>query len=159
MALFHQQFKSGASSRGFTLVEILASTAILVIVAVLLVQGFSRYSYRQIHAQFISRVTDELTEARQQTIASYENTTYGVYVGTSTIEFFAGTTPTPGAATNTIVTIPGHLQATSSFSTGNNFLSFIRGTGAATASGTITIVDTRTVATSTITISSLGLVE
>jgi len=144
---------------GFSLVEILLVLGILVLITVVMIDGFSSYAYRQVLTQFSSGVRDELIEARQQTIASFKNTTYGVYVGTSTIEFFPGAMPEVGSSTNTIIAIPEQIVATSSFSTGDWYLTFHRLTGEATATGTITMFDTRTVATSTITISASGLVE
>lgn len=146
-------------STGFSLVELLVVFGLMLLVVVLLIQGFSQYAYQQVLTQFSSEVRDELVESRQQTIASINNTTYGVYVGTSTIEFFPGTVPEIGSSSNTIIDIPEQITATSSFSSGDWYLSFARRTGQASATGTITIVDTRTVATSTITISASGLVE
>ena len=146
-------------TRGFTLVEILMVVTLVGIVTALLMQGFSRYAYRQSFKQFVSEVQDETVEARAQTVASLNNTTYGVYVGTDTVEFFSGATPVVGDAANTIIPIPTEVTATASFSSGNQYITFKRLTGEATATGTIEFVDTRTVATSTITISAAGLVE
>lgn len=166
MKLFTAQVQSrtpsaiaGRERRGFSMVELLLVIALVGIIATLLFQGFSQYVYRQVFEQFSSEIKNELVEARAQTISSLGDTTYGVYVGPDTIEFFPGTVPTPGSTDNTIVQIPTQLTATSSFSSGEPYVSFKRITGAATATGTITIVDTRTVATSTFTISAVGLVE
>lgn len=145
--------------RGFTLVEILMVVTLVGIVTALLMQGFSRYAYRQSFEQFVSEVQDETVEARAQTMASLNNTTYGVYVGTDTIEFFPGSAPVVGDAANTIIAIPAQVTVTASFSSGNQYTTFKRLTGESTATGTIEFVDTRTVATSTITISAAGLVE
>lgn len=144
---------------GFSLVEILFVLGLLVLITVVMIDGFSGYAYRQVLTQFSSELRDELVETRQQTIASLNNTTYGVYVGTSTIEFFPGLVPEVGSSSNTIIAIPEQMVATSSFSTGDWYLTFRRLTGEATATGTITMFDTRTVATTTITISASGLVE
>jgi len=146
-------------TRGFTLVEILMVVTLVGIVTALLLQGFSRYAYRQSFEQFVSEVQDETVEARAQTMASLNNTTYGIYVGADTVEFFPGTTPIVGDAANTILPIPAEVTVTTAFSSGNQYTTFKRLTGEATATGTIEFVDTRTVATRIITISAAGLVE
>ena len=144
---------------GFTLIELLVVFAIFGIITALLLQGFARYAYRQAHLQFVSEVHDELVEARTQTIASLGDTTYGMYIGANTIEFFSGSVPTPGDSANTIITIPAQTTVIPSFSSGLSYMTFERLTGAASTSGTIQIVDARSVATSVLTITAAGLVE
>lgn len=145
--------------RGFTLAEIIIVIGILLVITVMTVQGFSQYSYRQVYIGFVSEAKDNLVEVRQKTIASFKDTVYGVYVGTSTIEFFPGVVPEIGSTTNTIMKLTGGITATSSFSTGNWYTTFLRGTGASVATGTITFMDERTGASTTITIHTSGLIE
>ncbi len=150
----HTAFQSG-----FTIVEILVVVSIMIVVLSVLVGGFAQYSYRQIYVGYVSDIRDQVSETRQRTLASYQDTVYGVYVGTSTIEFFQGTTPVAGATNNTIVTIPPHMTATTSFSDTNWYITFARITGGASATGTITFEDTRINASTTFTIYASGLVE
>jgi len=141
------------------MVELLVVISILLFIATITIQGFANYSYRQVYTGFVSQTKDSLIETRHKTIASYNDTVYGVYVGTTTIEFFSGATPVVGSADNTVFTIPSGITATSSFSTGNWYTTFSRITGAATATGTIEFEDTRTIASTTLTIYASGLVE
>jgi prepilin-type N-terminal cleavage/methylation domain-containing protein len=152
-------FSASEFSRGFTLIELLIVLALMLILAALTFQGFAQYSYRQVYVGFVSEVRDNIAESRQKTIASYEDTTYGVYVGTSTIEFFPGSVPLVGSVDNIIVAIPNGMTATSSFSNAQWYLSFARITGGASAIGTIMFNDTRTNASTTFTIYASGLVE
>jgi prepilin-type N-terminal cleavage/methylation domain-containing protein len=149
----------GVSTRGFTLVEIIVVIAVILILVAIVVQGFSNYANRQVYVGYVSEVKDNLVETRQRTIASYADTVYGVYVGTSTIEFFEGSSPVVGLAANTIMEIPGYMTATSSLSDANWYVTFKRITGEASATGTILFTDTRTNASTTFTIHASGLVE
>lgn len=145
--------------RGFTLAEIVVVLSILIIITGMTIQGFSQYSYRQVYIGFVSEAKDNLVEVRQKTIASFEDTVYGVYVGTSTIEFFPGSVPEVGSSTNTIMEFAGGITATSSFSNGNWYTTFGRISGASVATGTILFEDGRTGASTTITIHASGLIE
>jgi len=145
--------------RGFTLVEILVVIAVILILVTIVVQGFSNYANRQVYIGYVSEVKDNLAETRQRTIASYKDTTYGVYVGTSTIEFFEGSSPVVGSGTSTIMQIPSYMTATSSFSDANWYITFKRISGEASATGTILFTDSRTNASTTFTINASGLVE
>jgi prepilin-type N-terminal cleavage/methylation domain-containing protein len=145
--------------RGFTLVELLVVLAIMAILAAVTAQGIARYGQHQQYVQFATEVQDAIAEARAKTIAGVGDTTYGVYVGTSTIEFFSGTIPVVGSAANTILEIPTYVNATSSLAGNVWYVSFVRLTGEPTATGTIVIGDRRGEATTTLTIYGSGLVQ
>jgi prepilin-type N-terminal cleavage/methylation domain-containing protein len=75
---------------GFTLIEILAVVAILIILSVISIQVFNRYKERQsldLNAQMIA---ESLREARAQTLDSLESSSYGVHLATSTVTLFKG---------------------------------------------------------------------
>ena len=145
--------------RGFTLVELLVVMAIMVIVTTLTVQGILKYGLRQQYLQFATGVQNAITEARSKTLAGINDTTYGVYVGTSTIEYFSGTVPVVGSAANTIIEIPSYINATSSLTGDIWYVSFARLTGVPRVIGTIEIGDRRSEAVTTFTIYASGLVQ
>ncbi len=144
---------------GFTVIEILVVMAIMIVLAVLAMNGIASYGRRQQYLEFVGEVQSGLAEARSKSIAAVDETVYGVYVGTSTIEYFSGTVPTVGNASNTIIAIPRHLRATSSLTSNQWYVTFARRTGEPSATGTVAIGDTQSLSTTTITIYGSGLVE
>ena len=146
-------------SLGYSIIELIIVVSILFLVMAAVVLGFTSYATKQAFNEFVNDVEFSIKEQRHKTLASVDNKQYGVYVGTTTIVYFEGPTYTSGASGNEVITVPNGITATSSFGGGSWFVSFNRLTGAASASGTIAIFDTRTQSTSTITISNTGLVE
>ncbi len=144
---------------GFTFVEILIVLAIMAILAAISLAGMSRYGARQQHTQLVTELKSGLTEARSKSMASLEDTTYGVYMGTSTIEYFAGSVVTPGNSANQIIPIPAAVTVIPRLTGAATDVLFARVTGEPDVVGTIDVVDTRSIATTTITIYASGLVE
>lgn len=144
--------------RGFTIVELLVVVAIIAILAVAMIGSFRDYAAQKQFDTTTSAVVDLIYTARQQSVASVEGQSYGVYVGTSTIELFTGTSVTPGAADNTIVALPGAMSATSSLSSGLANVSFSHLKGMSSATGTITLSDTDG-RTATVTIAYGGVIS
>lgn len=75
---------------GFTLMEILAVVAILIILSVISIQVFNRYKERQSLDLNAQMITESLREARAQTLDSLEGSSYGVHLATSTATLFKG---------------------------------------------------------------------
>ena len=145
---------------GFTLLELLVVFAIILIMATISIQGFANYARTQQYTRFVEEVGHEIDLARQATLASKDDVTYGVYVGTSTIEFFAGATPVVGSVNNTIIDLSGSTKtATSSFSDSNWYITFSRLSGEASATGTILLGDTDLGRSASYTVRSSGLIE
>jgi prepilin-type N-terminal cleavage/methylation domain-containing protein len=145
---------------GFTLVELLVAMAILLIVAAVTLEGFRDYARVQQYNRFVEEVGRSLQVARQQTLGSKEDTVYGVYVGTNTVEIFTGATPIVGSAANTIFNFnPDIFVATTSLSGGAWFVTFKRVTGEPSATGTILIYSTELGKTATYTLHASGLIE
>lgn len=148
------------TQKGFTLVEILVSIAILSIIASIVYEGFMRYATTQRYRSIVSEIRNDLVLQRQKTLASYDDTVYGVYVGTSSIQFYTGATPIVGSPTNKIITFSLYgITATSSFSNTLWYSTFARLSGTPSATGTITIFDTRSTASTTFTILRTGIIE
>ncbi len=147
-------------TRGFSLYELLIAMAVLLILVAVTLNSMSDYARTQQHTRLVEEIGHQIHLARQQTLASKADSTYGIYVGTSTIEVFAGASPVVGSSANTILDLSAVTQtATSSFSDGNWYVVFERITGAASATGTITVTDTVLERTATYTIHSSGLIE
>lgn len=147
-------------NRGFSLIELLMVFAVMLILVAVTLANFSSYARVQQFQRFYAEVGHELRLARQQTLGSKDDMAYGLYVGTSTVELFSGSTPTVGSAANTIISFPNtDATATSSFSNGEWFVTFERVTGNASATGTIVISSAELARTATYTIYQSGLVE
>jgi prepilin-type N-terminal cleavage/methylation domain-containing protein len=152
MISFNSQF-------GLTIIEVIVAVAILGLMLGAVTMGFSSYADRQAFKQYIGEVELSIREQRQRTVASVEDTRYGVYVGPSTIEYYQGVSFASATASTTVQELPNNITATSSFSDGSANVTFTRLTGAASATGTITLFDQKINRTATITINALGLVE
>jgi prepilin-type N-terminal cleavage/methylation domain-containing protein len=146
-------------TRGFTFIEILIVLAIMAIMAAVSLAGMSRYGARQQHLQLVVELKSGLTEARSKSMASLEDTTYGVYVGPTTIEYFSGSVVTPGSGANQIVAIANGMDVIPHLTGAATAVVFARVTGEPDVVGTIDVVDTKSIATTTITIYASGLVE
>jgi len=148
------------ATNGFTMLELLVAMAILLVLVTVTLNGMRNYARMQQHTRIVEEVGHQIHLARQQTLAAKDDSVHGVYVGTDTIEVFAGAVPVVGDPNNTILNLAGTTQtATSSFSDGNWYVVFERLTGAASAAGTITITDNALQRTATYTIYSSGLIE
>ncbi len=157
--LLSGHFERHAASRGFTFVEILVVLAVMVIIVAITMNGIINYGHRQQYLQFAREVADGVAEARAKTIAGVGDTTHGVYISPTTIEFFTGSTPTVGDPGNTIIAVPPYINATSTLSGGVQYVTFARLTGAPSVTGTIEIGHRREAATTTLTIYASGLVQ
>lgn len=121
--------------------------------------GFQNYQKHQWYQVVVNDVRNELNQAHTKTMGSVDGLVYGVYVGTSTIEFFSGATPTVGDANNTIINFSRGIYATSSITGGNWYFTFSRLTGMPTATGTIDIIDSTRAATTTLSILETGVIQ
>jgi prepilin-type N-terminal cleavage/methylation domain-containing protein len=145
---------------GFTLVEILVALTILIIIAAIIFEGFFRYAHTQRFESIVSEIRNDIALQRQRTLASYDDTVYGVYVGTSSLQFFTGATPVVGSSANKIILFSTYnITATTSLKNNVWYSTFQRLSGAPSATGTITIFDTKSTASTTFTILRTGIIE
>ena len=145
--------------QGFSMIELLVTITVLMFIIVLIVTSFRSYARIQLFEQSAADIRNGLSEAKTKTIGSVNGTVYGVYVGTSSIQFFGGATPVVNSNSNTIITFPKGITATSSFSSHQWYLTFARITGIPTATGTITIQDSISNTSKTFLILDTGLVQ
>lgn len=149
-----------ATQRGFTLLELLVVLAVLLVIVLITLIGISNYAHRQSYEATVSHVRESIASMREKTLASYNDAVYGVYVGTSSIEFFKGSTPKVGSSSSEIITYASAgITATSSFANKKRYITFSRLTGEASATGTITVSDAGGKASTTFTVYGSGLVQ
>lgn len=149
----------GRENRGFSLLEILIVLAILAIIATLLMTGIRNYAARQAFTTTVVTVTDSIVAARANTIASLNDTNYGVHASSTAVVIFTGDTFIEGAAGNNTILFPPNITATTTFTNNVTTATFTRLTGLPSAVGTIVLFDSRTESTATITLTTTGLVE
>lgn len=143
---------------GLTIIEILVSITIILLVSSVIIAGFVQYSYQQAFAERLDFVSLTLSEYRQRTLGAQFDDSYGVYIGTSSLVFYQGSSYATAVAQEPVA-LPSHIVATSSLSGGSYETTFARVTGIPSATGTINLSDTRTGKNATITISASGLIQ
>src|SRR3989344_5087517 len=146
--------------KGFTLLEILISIAVISVVTVLIVSGFSsfRESARLNEAQ--SQILGILRDARNRTLSSEKNTQYGVHFENSRAVLFLGSFYNSGSASNEPYLFPPTTRISEIGFGGPVDVIFTRLSGSASASGTVTIESiSNTSKIKTITIISSGIAE
>lgn len=146
-------------NKGFTLLEILVVITILGIlsaISVVALKDLYRYSALKVSTNGVYRA---FTDARNRTLASEGDTVYGVFVGTSSVTRFVGSTYSIGASTNKVYYFTGGVSATGTIVSTALPVVFTRLTGQPSASGTVMMNNDTHTATNTITIYATGLIE
>lgn len=146
-------------SRGFTISEILVVLAIMGIIT-----AFSVTALRNMYDAAALRaggteIYMALSSAQTKTLASKDETVYGVHVSSTTVTRFTGVSYVEGAATNEVYTFEAGVTATSTLMADGGDVSFTRLTGTPSVFGTIYVRDTAGTGTTTIIIHGTGLVE
>lgn len=143
---------------GFTLIELLVVMVLISILAVISFQGFLNYANEQQFDANVVEVRSQLKEARTSTLAAEGNQRYGVAFGQSTTTVFVGQTYVPGDPENELTEF-NWLTITPDLTDGATSVSFTRLTGVPSATGTLLFTNTRSGATSTVTIYGTGIIE
>ena len=109
---------------------------------------------------FARRIAKQLEEAHARTLASDDDTTYGVHFATSTVTLFPGTLYIAGSSENKVLTLRKAEIASINLSGGVQDIYFNRLRGSASATGTVTVIQTADEAlTRVIRIYDSGLVD
>lgn len=126
--------------KGISLVEILAATAIFLILAVIAVNTLSLFRKNSDLNFSAERVVSLLTEARAKTLASRDASQYGVHFESSRMVLFRGASFTDGNPSNDEFLFPGTIELSSILLNGGggNVL-FSRLTGETSQYGTLTL--------------------
>jgi type IV fimbrial biogenesis protein FimU len=147
-------------TKGFTLLEILISMAILGIILVIMVSTFKLFANHQAINKDAENVIEALQEARALTLASQNASQYGVHFATSTVTIFTGATYNASTSTNKSVPLSSSATVlTISLVGGGNDVVFQRLTGETAQNGTIIVSSSATPQTRTVTIYKTGLIE
>jgi len=144
--------------RGFTVLEVAVVVGIIGVLATISMATFSSMQYRNALRIATEDVLLTLRSARTQTLASRNDTVYGVRIESSRITRFTGSTYTASSSANLVQNFAGSVQASLSLSASTSNIVFARLTGEASATGTILLTDTRSGATSSVSIEKTGLI-
>ncbi|MDP3735640.1 MAG: prepilin-type N-terminal cleavage/methylation domain-containing protein [bacterium] len=147
--------------RGFTLIEILISVAVIAILASIATISFTGLRERQALSIGVEEVRTLLSRARARTLAAEDDSVFGLHITTSSVTLFRGVTYNPAAGDNelhvldSLVTISAHALAG-----GGADVVFDKRTGMTSDYGTITVALASDVSENkVITIAQTGLVE
>lgn len=134
---------------------------IMMIVVIITWASFSRLNKSQVLDKEIREVSSIINDARQRTLFSKNDSSYGVHFETNKVVLFKGTSYSSSAAENENKNLNNLVSITGiTLSGGGSDVVFNRLTGSATKSGTITFtlgVSPGTV--KTLTISGTGIVD
>ena len=126
--------------KGFTLIEMLIVISITAVLGAMAFSSFGRIiNYTSIEAQAQS-VRSHIERARIFTLASKNNSSFGVIFSTSTARVFQGTSFVSASTSDQVYTIDSNQSIINiNFSGGGNTIYFNKITGEPNATGTITI--------------------
>lgn len=153
--------KNSAFEKGFTLIEVMVVIALLLILSTLSVAGFRTFAVKSGQATVSQTVLGALKEAHAKTLASLDDTTYGVHFTSSSVTIFQDGTYIAGDTDNDVRKLPARTSITDiSLSGGSTEVVFARLTGKASSVGTVTVALTSDLSSSqVITIHESGLCE
>lgn len=154
-------YRGTSTEKGVTLIELLVVIAIILIISLISVVGFQSFARRSELMTINHVVLGAVKEAQAKTLASLDDTVYGVHFETSQVTIFEGNTYDASDVDNDVRSFPARTSITNiSLSGGGTDIVFERLTGKASSSGTVTTTAVSDVSTSqTITIYQSGLSE
>lgn len=148
-------------AKGFTLLEMFITIAILGIVTTLVITAFSKLNSRQALDKSADLVVSILNEARSLTLSSSEATQYGVNFQTSQIVLFAGASYATSSVSNIITPLNSYVEIRDvSLTASSTSVVFKRLSGKALQTGSIKVFLKNDPSTfRIITVSATGMVE
>lgn len=151
------------SKQGFTIIETIIAIALLSILTVLATNSLSSFRASNSLFQSADTVVGTLKDARSRTLASRNNTQYGVFFNQNQnqISLFTGNYYNASALTNETTTLSGQVEISLiSLTNATTALSFARLSGDPSATGTIVLrIKGTTARTKTIQINDSGNME
>lgn len=126
--------------RGFTVLEVVISLAIVVVLATVIVSVFSAFNRAQSLDGATEVVVSLVQEARTLTLASREGMVYGIHFATTSVTLFAGSVYTEGASENDVYELSDAIEISAiTLSGGGSDVVFERLSGKTDESGTVTL--------------------
>ncbi len=122
------------SAKGFTLIEVIISLAILALIASISAASFVSFARREALDSTVSAVAAGLRDARTRTMASINDSQYGVQIDTDRFTLFSNSYVL-GATGNEINMLNSRIKMSSSVPS----FTFSRISGNSSASGTIDV--------------------
>ena len=149
------------SQKGLTIIEITIVISIVVILAALSFQVFNVFNKRQALEKDAQQIASQIKEARSATLASRNESAYGVHITATRTVMFRGAVFTETDSNNRDFVLNKRVQiGTISLNGGGIDIRFDRLTGATSEYGSITLsLVSSTTITKTISIGEAGIVE
>ena len=147
--------------KGFSIIEILIVIAIFAVIIAIVVSTFSRFNNNQSLSGAVGEIMSTLNEARANTLASYDNTAYGVHFQIDKIVLFKGGAYSSSDPNNEDVILSSKISISDiSLAGSGSDVVFKRLTGKTDQSGTVTLsLISDTSKSETIIIQISGIIE
>jgi len=146
------------NKKGFTLVELLVATAIMVVMISIGVVTFVSSKNASSLNSYTDGIISSLEQARGNALSGKEGSSYGIKFTTNTLThtLFTGSTYSSSATTNVVTQIGTGYTLTTNLTGSSNTIVFSRLTGVPSATGTITLLQQATSKSKIITIGTQG---
>ena len=146
------------NKKGFTLVELLVATAIMVLMISIGVVTFVSSKNASSLNSYTDGIISSLEQARGNALSGKGGSSYGIKFTTNTLThtLFTGSTYSSSATTNVVTQIGTGYTPTTNLTGSSNTIVFSRLTGVPSATGTITLLQQATSKSKIITIGTQG---
>jgi len=152
--------KQSNSQVGLTIIEIVIVISMIVVLATLSFQVFNVFIKRQALDKNAQQIASQIKEARSATLASRDDSVYGVHITATRTVMFKGTTFVESDSYNREFGLNVRVNATTSLNGDGNDILFDRLTGATDQYGSVTLLlVASTTITKVISIGATGIVE
>lgn len=146
---------------GFTAIETLTAVVILVVLLIITIVSFTLFRQERDLGGATEGLTSTLEQARSQTLASQNQTAYGVHLEAGRYVLFEGGAYVAGAATNQAFTLPSSIELSGwGLAGGGADVVFERLTGKTNQPGSATLrIRNQPTRTKTVTVLATGIVS
>jgi prepilin-type N-terminal cleavage/methylation domain-containing protein len=146
--------------KGFSIIEVLVVVALMAILTAIGATVFKKTSSTETLDKQAAQALSIVEEARNNALASLENTEYGIRFASSSVNMYEGKTYSSSVLLKSMNFTGGVYISAVSLNGGGNDVYFNRLTGEPSATGTVTFrIRNDAAATKTMTISGTGLSE
>lgn len=128
------------TKQGFTLIETIVTIGIIVVIVTLTIVGYQTFQNRVDLETITLEMVSDVDRARARTLRSENNLHFGVHFASDSYVIFTGDTYDAGNPDNETHALPDHLEIYDiSLSGGGSDVAFAGVTGAASASGSVSL--------------------